>query len=211
MYISTLAVHLLLFGGALAIPTDSSRSYALKERHPVPRGWKAVSQPSGSHKINLSIGLRHRNQDKLDQHVIEISDPSHARYGQYMSASDIRDLIAPSAETIDMVRDWLSDHGISDAVLSPTRDTFNVVLPVEKVEELLATTYSNFRHEDGDELVRTPEWSLPKHLHDCIDVVQPTNSFFRLKKHAATHESVADTIVVDKAANWGPVSVPAIV
>lgn len=207
MYLSTLALHLLLFGNALAIPAGSSRSYALKERHPVPRGWTAVSQPSSSHKINLHIGLKHRNQDKLERHVLEISDRSHARYGQYMSAADVRDLIAPSTETVDLIREWLSEHGISDAVLSPTRDSFNIDLPVEKVEELLGTTYSVFRHKDGTTLVRAPEWSLPKYLHEHIDVVQPTNSFFRMKRQAATHESVEDTVVVGRAAQWGPVSV----
>lgn len=155
----------------------------------------------------MSIGLKHRNQDKLEQHALELSNPSHVRYGQYMSASDIRDLIAPPAETIDMVRDWLSEHEITDAVLSPTRDSFSVSLPVEKAEELLATTYSVFLHDDGTTLVRAPEWSLPEYLHDCIDVVQPTNSFFRPRKHITSHESVGDTITLDKAAEWVPVSV----
>lgn len=207
MYLSTLFLHVLWFGNALTIPTNPSRSHTVKERHPVPRGWTAISHPPSSHKINLSIGLKHRNQDKLDQHVLELSDPSHARYGQYMSASEIRDLIAPPAETIDMIRDWLSEHEICDAVLSRTRDSFNVVLPVGKIEELLATTYSVFRHDDGTTLIRAPEWSLPEYLHDYIDVIQPTNSFFRPKKQATTHESLDGIITLDKSANWGPVSV----
>lgn len=134
--------------------------------------------------INLEIGLKHQNQDKLSQHVLELSDPSHARHGQYLSAEEIKDLIAPADEDIELVHAWLLEHHISSAVLNPARDSFLVKLAVEKVEELLNTTYSVFRHEDGTEYVRAPEWSLPRYLHEHIDIVQPTNSFFRIKKQA---------------------------
>ena len=53
-------------------------------------------------------------------------------------------------------------------------------LPVGKLEELLQTEYSVYVHEDGTRLIRTPEWSLPKNLHDHIEVIQPTNSFLRM-------------------------------
>lgn len=54
-----------------------------------------------------------------------------------------------------------------------------VTLPIKSVENLLDTSYSVFKHEDGSHLVRTLEWSLPRHLHAHIDTIQPTNSFFR--------------------------------
>lgn len=207
MFVPTFALYLFLFGNTIAIPTDSARSYEVKERHPVPRGWAAISQPPAFHKIKLNIGLKHQNQDKLEQHVLELSDPSHERYGRYMTASDVRDLIAPSTEAIDMVREWLLEHKISEAALSSTGDSFHVVLPVEKVEELLATTYSVFRHDDGSTLIRAPGWSLPKYLHEHIDVIQPTSSFFRPKKQATTHESLGETITLETTTGWGPVRI----
>lgn len=134
--------------------------------------------------INLEIGLKHQNQDKLSQHALELSDPSHTRHGQYLTAEDIKKLIAPTDENVDIVHAWLLEHHVSSAVLNPAGDSFSVKLAVEKVEELLNTTYSVFRHEDGTEYVRAPEWSLPRYLHEYIDVVQPTSSFFRMKKQA---------------------------
>lgn len=184
MHFSTLALIAPLLGDVIAAPTTHSRSYAVKERHAVPRGWTTVSRASDSQSINLQIGLKQRNQDILEQHVVEVSNPSHARYGQYLSAAEINDLIAPFDDTIDLVYAWLQEHRISTATLSPTKDWINVALPVKKVEELLNTTYSVFRHTDGSILVRAPEWSLPEHLHEHIDVVQPTTSFFRTSRHA---------------------------
>lgn len=52
-------------------------------------------------------------------------------------------------------------------------------VPIETAEKLLDTSYSTYKHRDGTTLDRTSEWSLPRHLHDHVDVVQPTNSFFR--------------------------------
>jgi tripeptidyl-peptidase I len=55
------------------------------------------------------------------------------------------------------------------------------VVTLSKAEELLQTSYSKYRHQDGSEISRAPVWSLPVHLHEHIDVVQPTTSFMRSK------------------------------
>lgn len=165
-------------------PSAHSQSYAVKEEHVVPRGWTAVSRAPVSHLINLQIGLKQTNQDVLEQHAVEVTDPSHARYGQYLSAEEVNELIAPSQDTLDSVYSWLAKHEITTATLSPTKDWISVALPVEKVEELLRTEYSLFQHVDGSVLIRAPVWSLPEHLHDHIDVIQPTTSFFRVSKEA---------------------------
>jgi tripeptidyl-peptidase I len=52
-------------------------------------------------------------------------------------------------------------------------------IDIESVENLLDTEYSVFEHEDGSRLLRTSEWSVPLHLHEKIDTIQPTNSFMR--------------------------------
>jgi tripeptidyl-peptidase I len=57
---------------------------------------------------------------------------------------------------------------------------------VKEAERLLDTEYSVFRHQDGSELIRTPQWSLPAHLHKHVDAIQPTNSFFRNAPLATT-------------------------
>ena len=203
MHFSTFSAFALpLLTSVTAAPTTEKRSYAVKETHPVPNGWEAVAPASRAHVINLQIGLTQKNQDVLEQHAVEVSNPSHARYGQYLSASEIHDLIAPSDETINLVKEWLQEHGIHAATLSPTKDWLSVSLPVEKAEELLETSYSVFRHTDGSALVRAPSWSLPEHLHEHIDVVQPTTSFFRMSKQATTIKPETGAITWHKKDGW---------
>ncbi|KAI4845208.1 subtilisin-like protein, partial [Aureobasidium sp. EXF-8846] len=75
-----------------------------------------------------------------------------------------------------------------DLSYSAAKDWIKVSLPVDRIESLLDTKYSVYRHEDGTETVRTSEWSLPVHLHEHIDTIQPTNSFFRTAPKAVTLE-----------------------
>ena len=110
-----------------------------------------------------------------------VSTPSHPRYGQHLTNSEVDELVKPSDDTLSLVHDWLFDSGIDRAQLSYNRakDFIKVSLPISEIERLLDTKYSIYEHQDGDRIVRAPEWSLPKHLHDHIDTIQPTNSFFR--------------------------------
>lgn len=183
MFLKHLTLSLCVVSAAYALPTIVRSTYALKERHIVPRGWAEVGPASKSQGIHLQIGLKQRNEGVIEQHLTEISDPSHVRYGQHLSAAEIREIVSPSIESIKLVHDWLLQHEITDAVYSPNTDWVSVLIPVEKAERLLQTSYKTFVHdEDGSTLLRAPEWSLPVHLHDHIDIVQPTNSFFRISK-----------------------------
>ena len=121
-----------------------------------------------------------------------VSDPSHVRYGRHLSDTEVLDLIRPSPTTLGFVEDWLVHHDIPKTSLdySPGKDWINLSLPVQKVEKLLSTKYGVYQDLNGDTLVRTPQWSLPTHLHDHIDTIQPTNSFFRPGPRASTLKPV---------------------
>lgn len=107
-----------------------------------------------------------------------------------MSEFDVKKLVQPAEDSLALVHEWLADHGIetSDLSYSAAKDWIKVSLPVHRIESLLDTKYSIYRHEDGSETVRTPEWSLPVHLHEHIDTIQPTNSFFRSTPKAVSLE-----------------------
>jgi len=121
-----------------------------------------------------------------------VSDPSHHRYGQHLSASEVNSLVQPSEDTLSLVHAWLLSHGISTFELSysPAKDWISITLPVYTIEELLQTKYSVFKHEDGEFIVRTTNWSLPMHLHSHVETIQPTTSFFRPRAQAKMYHEV---------------------
>ena len=106
------------------------------------------------------------------------------RYGQHLTMDEVNELVKPTADALELVHEWLAEHGVEASQLkySPAHDWIRVRLPVSQIEVLLDTEYFIFVHdEDNSEVVRAPEWSLPRHLHEHIVTIQPTNSFFRPK------------------------------
>lgn len=192
-----------------ASPLRSRTEYAVKDTHNVPSKWYQVGPAPANKVLHLHISLKQSQFDELERHLYEgmltlfiprydgnsrncfsllmhtleciVSTPSHHRYGQHLTNAEVDELVKPSDDTLSLVHDWLFDSGIDRAQLSYNRakDFIKVALPVSEIERLLDTKYSIYEHHDGDRIIRAPEWSLPKHLHDHIDTIQPTNSFFR--------------------------------
>ncbi|CAA9966214.1 Pro-kuma-activ multi-domain protein [Pyrenophora teres f. maculata] len=165
-----------------ALATPIARSpYAIKETHAVPDEWSKQERTHVRNTIQLQIGLKQGRFDELDRHLQEVSDPDSQRYGQYLTAEEVNELVAPSSETHGLVHDWLQENGIDVNKLSysSAKDWIILHLPIDKVEILLDAEYHNYKHADGRIVSRTTRWSLPLHLHEHIDTIQPTTSFFR--------------------------------
>jgi tripeptidyl-peptidase-1 len=193
MAVRTLTISLsaisALLGATNALPTVSSSNYQVKETHPVPRAWKATGPANKRETINLQIGLKQRNEGVVERHLMEVSDPDHKRYGQHLTAAEVADIVRPEEASIKQVHQWLVEHGIEDIDYSPAKDWISIVIPIEKAEELLQTSYTKFEHLDGHSISRAPEFSLPIHLHEHVDVVQPTTSFFKPRADVETSVS----------------------
>lgn len=185
-----------LFGGALSV---SYSDYAVKDAHHIPRSFSWVGPAPKHHVVNLRIGLKQSKFDELERHLYEVSDPDHERYGQHLSAEEVNELVKPSEKTTALVRTWLEEHGISNVLeASSAGDWLEVKLPIGAVESLLNAEYSVYRHVDGTELIRTTEWSLPLHLHEHITIIQPTNSFMKMKQMAPTPKATLEFDVASK-------------
>jgi tripeptidyl-peptidase I len=195
-----------LFGAIVtALPAlgPDKQAYAIKERLPAPPHWTRTSPADKDGLITLHIGLRQRGEDLVIRHLTEISDPDHARYGQHLSAAEVLDLVRPEADTVELVVAWLAEHGISEeaTTFSEAGDWISVDMPISQAEDLLQSSYWTYRHDDGTELSRTEEWSLPAHLHEHIDVIQPTTSFLRMRPRAITWID-DDSIPLDVAPSY---------
>ncbi|EME85440.1 uncharacterized protein MYCFIDRAFT_161112 [Pseudocercospora fijiensis CIRAD86] len=195
MLLTRVALSLSAIGIASGRPSAKRTSYAVKERHIVPRSWTKLGPASKQDTLQIAIGLKQQNEGLIEQHLMEVSDPEHQRYGQHLSYDEVNAIVAPSNETLEAVQSWLIDHGITDWVHNHAKDMIHCSMSVEKAESLLDTKYHAFKHADGTEINRAPEWSLPEYLHDHIDMVQPTTSFFHPQKE-----------LVDDDNPWKPLS-----
>ncbi|KAF2718833.1 tripeptidyl peptidase-like protein [Polychaeton citri CBS 116435] len=191
------------------VPRDYE--YAVKESHPIPKRWVKVAKAPADHVLRVDIGLRQDRFEQLERELYEVSDPDHQRYGAHLSQEDVHELIKPSSKTSELIHDWLFAHDIEAEHLSYSgaKDWVTVHLPVSKIEEMLQTEYHVFQHEDGSFAVRAPEWSLPVHLHEHVDMISPTNSFFR---PTAKKSGVKPVEFFGRpghgSADWAPAQIP---
>jgi len=182
--LSNLLVVAVAAQAVFANPIKVRTDYAVKEVHLAPRRWASAGRAPSNHMLHLQIGLKQERFDELEQQLLEVSDPDHERYGQHLPIEEVHELVKPSENTLDLVHEWLLLNGVNQLDYSPAKDWINVYVDVESAERLLDTEYSVFLHEDGTQLVRTTSWSLPIHLHELVDTIQPTTSFMRTKGHS---------------------------
>ncbi|KAF8330248.1 subtilisin-like protein [Amanita rubescens] len=175
---------LLLGLAAPALGAPRNTAHVVKESISLPNGWVKHSTPFPNHVVSLRIGLPQPHFPTLERILYEVSDPTHVRYGQHLSKEEVEELVAPYPHSLNAVNDWLSTYGLGEEHIdrSPAKDWITITIPVSLVEEMLDTKYHVYQHEkDGDYLVRTTSYSLPQHLHEHIDTVQPTTIFGRFK------------------------------
>ncbi|KAH9005504.1 tripeptidyl peptidase A [Lactarius hatsudake] len=183
-----------LFGSLVVIAFanvayGAPRRLKLRETIEPPRNWVDLGPAPPAHVIPLRIALPQARFPELEQHLAEISDPFHSRYGKYLSKEEVEALVAPHASSVDAVHEWLESYGIQKEAChrSPAGDLVTVRLPVAQAEEMLGTEFRVWKHtQDDDILVRTTGYSLPAHLDKHIELIQPTTAFNRAKGQRTT-------------------------
>lgn len=97
--------------------------------------------------------------------------------------SEVERLVAPHPTSLSILHAWLASHSIPSSSLtssSPAGDILQLTLPLATAESLLSASYRTYRHISSGELaIRTLEYSLPRALHDHVDLVMPTTVFGR--------------------------------
>lgn len=113
----------------------------VKETVAPPRGWVKLAPAPAGHEIELRIGLPQPNFPILEQHLYEVSDPEHARYGAHLSKAEVEELVAPHQDSINAIDEWLATYGLDDTSLvrSPAKDWVTIKVPVSLAEKMLDT------------------------------------------------------------------------
>ncbi|KAI9443995.1 tripeptidyl peptidase A [Lactarius indigo] len=188
MRVSALFGSLVLVAFA-RVASGAPHTLTLRQSIAPPRNWVDLGPAPPTHVIPLRIALPRPRFPELEQHLTEISDPFHERYGEQLSKEDVEALVMPHPSSVDAVHEWLEGHGIQKEAChrSPAGDWVTVRLPVAQAEKMLGTEFRVWKHtKDGDVLVRTTEYSLPAHLDKHIELIQPTTAFNRAKGQRTT-------------------------
>lgn len=173
---------------SIATAAGASPSLARRVLHErldaLPPRWSLHRRADPDAVLPLSIALRQGNIHNLDEHLLNLADPESPNYGQWWTPSQVVQAFQPSAETKEAVRAWLSADGIDPARVRMSKDHSYMLVNVSvaEAEQLLATKYYVYQHEDGSEDIGCHHgYHLPEHVRGHVDLVTPTVHFEMIK------------------------------
>lgn len=140
--------------------------------------------------LKLQIALQQSDAAGFEQHVLDISTPSHPSYGLHFESHDeMKRMINPTEETVSSVTAWLKAAGIDNFEVDSDWATFKTTVSV--ANKLLDTQFAWFVSDEAKprKVLRTLEYSVPDEIAERINLIQPTTRFAAIRaNHATEHE-----------------------
>jgi tripeptidyl-peptidase I len=114
---------------------------------------------------------------------MEVSTPSHPRYGQHLKRNELKDLIKPRAESTNAVLSWLEASGVEARDIHNDGEWINFYAPVKRAEEMMGTSFKTYQNEIRSDVkrIRTLSYAVPKAVRDHIDMIEPTTRFGQIR------------------------------
>ncbi|PVH88867.1 putative Tripeptidyl-peptidase sed1 [Cadophora sp. DSE1049] len=162
-----------------AVPTPGTHSLHEK-RSSLPRLWSRGDRVDKNAILPVRIGLAQQNMEDSYGHLMDVSNPGSPNFGKHWTAEQVRDMYAPSEDTVDAVRSWLIVSGINEdsIVHSDNKGWIAIDIPAWQAEDLFHTEYHEHVHSNsGVVRVGSDEYYLPEHVRTHIDYITPGVKF----------------------------------
>lgn len=174
---SRLLVVATLALAAAAAGSQLSPRVLHESRSFVPAGWTPVRRATGF-RIPLKIGLTQPNLASIEEHLMDVSHPESANYGNHWSPAKVAQTFRPTQDSVDTVRTWLHQSGIEPDRVKMAGGWLTADVTIEEAEELLGTEYYVYEHENGATHVGCDKkYHLPEHVSKHVDLITPTIHF----------------------------------
>ncbi|KAF8261121.1 subtilisin-like protein [Lactarius quietus] len=147
----------------------------------IPENWVCLGHPPAETTIDLHVALKPQHENALIDALYKVSSPVHPKYGEHLSKEQVAKLVAPHADTLELVGSWLEHNGVSSSAVSMTHGGSWLTVSgvhVSQANDLLGASYQLYRHTVANTTVlRTISYGLPEELHLHVQTVAPTTYF----------------------------------
>ena len=169
---------------AAVAPCPTNGHLVLEELPQTPQGWRQGASVSAAERLHFRIALKQRNAFAFEQHVVDISTPDHAKYGQHMNNDELNAMLRPSRDTTVAIQSWLTGEGVLASDIQDKGDWINFYVSAGEAERMLNTRFHHYTHAGrGLNEIRTLHYSVPPQLHEYIQTIQPTTRFGDVSPH----------------------------
>lgn len=160
-------------------------------------GWHYSRTPRADQPIKLQVALAQGDTAGFENALLDMSTPGHENYGKHFRTHDeMKRMLLPEATSVEDVRKWLEDAGITDIQQDADWMTFHTT--VETANDLLDANFQYYINSVKHvERLRTLEYSIPESLMSHVNLVTPTTRFGQL--HANRHHMHSKAVAADEA------------
>ncbi len=89
--------------------------------------------------------------------------------------------VAPKAESVKAVTDWLATHNLKPQVVSPSGDILRIELSVSMANSLLSANFTHYLDQTTNTTVtRTLSMTVPPDVEDHVQFIFPTTQYVSL-------------------------------
>ena len=140
--------------------------------------------------------VKQNNVDELKQLLLEVSDPSHEKYGKHMTSDEIAAFTA-NPNSHKLIVEYVKSIGATIVSESRYEDYVTARAPLSVWEKTFDTKFQTYSHnpESRDdtglfdrrinlEFVRSKEYSIPSSLDEHVSFVMNTVQIPMVKAHA---------------------------
>ena len=181
-FVQILVVAFLLFSAVA-----SSTSFATPS---APSGWQLIGPAPTTASVHFHLLLPQSNLDRLNALFHQISDPSHHRYGQFLSTAAIQAIVAPTDQARQQVDGWLA--GVAGVECVDYVDSVECESSVEAASAVFEVDLYQFQHvQTGVHRIRTVSpIRIPAAVTDAVEAVWGLHEFIvphlRVKRQQPT-------------------------
>lgn len=190
------AIVTALVGVPVAAAPSLSSDLAVLESLPrIPAGWHQGALVPASERLRFRVAVKHENSFAFEQHVIDISTPSHPKYGQHMKRDELKAMLRPSSDASTAILTWLTGQGVSTNDIEDDGDWIIFHVIAIDAERILNTRFHYYSDSTSAvKVIRTLQYSIPEKLGKYIQMIQPTTHFGGMRPQRST---IADSFIVD--------------
>ncbi|KJE98114.1 hypothetical protein CAOG_08132 [Capsaspora owczarzaki ATCC 30864] len=159
----------------------------------IPADWQLASAIRASvhpvlkdQRMLVHLGLQQSNVDIVNAKFHSVSNPQNADFGKFLTREELRQLVAPSAETIESVVAWLSANNVVGIEFTHSNDFIRVRLTPAQIEQLFNVELFQYQSASNPEvsIVRSATHAVvPSVVAKYINLVHGFTHFPILKSN----------------------------
>jgi kumamolisin len=138
------------------------------ERKPL-HGASPAGKADPTERLEVSVVLRRRNADKLEQTVTGLTRRGQA--GRHLSREEFEEQFGAGAADIEAVRKFAAAHGLSVVQQHAGRRTVILSGTVAQFNNAFGVDLQRFEHPGGSYRGRVGSIHLPDELHGRVEAV----------------------------------------